>query len=403
MFAWGDPPAGAVRLDAELVAADVSLVAAHLESFVAHANDCVTICWTSGTESVPKGVPRTHADWLAYSVGCFDVPQLTASDVLLNPFPMVNAGSLAGMFLPWLMSGAVLVQHQAFDLQVFLEQVQRERATYTVAAPAILTQLLLDESLLAGADVSSLRAVGSGSAPLSTFMITGWRDRGVDVLNMFGSNEGVSIIGEPGNVPEPDMRALFLPRPGADLPWKARNARYLKAKLVDLETGATIEEAGRPGELRVTGPTVFAGYLGGADRPDPFDDQGWLKTGDVFEYAGDRSQFLHFVDRATDLIIRGGMKISPAELEGLLQSNPKIAECAVVGYPDPVLGERTAVYAVPKDGAHLELAELVDFLRQKGIASFKLPERLLVVEALPRNPLGKVLRRELRSRNQAPT
>ncbi|MFW6010181.1 MAG: AMP-binding protein, partial [Actinomycetota bacterium] len=118
-----------------------------------HANDAVTLCWTSGTESAPKGVPRTSADWMAIARATTDAPPLDASDVLLNPFPMVNMAGIGGMMVPWLMTGAQLIMHHPFDLPTFLKQIAVERPTYTVAPPAVLNLLLAKEELLEQADV----------------------------------------------------------------------------------------------------------------------------------------------------------------------------------------------------------------------------------------------------------
>ena len=131
-------------------------LAAHLASFSPDPNDCVTICWTSGTESTPKGVPRTHYDWMAMCTGTVEGPGLTADDVLLNPFPMVNMAGINGMFLPWLKVGGLLVQHHPFDLATFLRQIEQHRATYTCAPPAPLTAAA--ERGAAGADRHLLAA-----------------------------------------------------------------------------------------------------------------------------------------------------------------------------------------------------------------------------------------------------
>jgi non-ribosomal peptide synthetase component E (peptide arylation enzyme) len=130
--------------------------------------------------------------------------------------------------------------------------------------------------------------------------------------------------------------------------------------------------------------------------PDPFDEDGYLKTGDILAIAGDSRQYLHYVDRSKDMIVRGGMKISAAELEGFISGHPKVANVAVVGYPDEVLGERACAIVVPRPGQAVTLAEIVAYLRGLGIATFKLPERLELRAELPRNPLGKILKRELR-------
>ena len=399
VFAFGDTPLpdGIVPVTTAPGAAD--RVAAHTAAHPADPNDCVTICWTSGTESTPKGVPRTHLDWLAMSWATVDAPRLTGDDVLLNPFPMVNMAGINGMFLPWLRVGGVLVQHHPFDLPTFLAQIQAEKATYTVAPPALLTMLLAREDLLSATDLSSLRLIGSGSAPLAPSMVRGWQERhGIGIINFFGSNEGIALLTDPHDVPDPEERALYFPHFGAPgTRWSSRISGQVSIRLVDPDTGAPVTEPGIPGELRIKGPMVFPGYLGGAALPSPFDDDGYLKTGDVFVIAGEGGRYLRYVDRAKDLIIRGGMNIAPAELEGLLAGHPDIAEVSVVGYPDPVLGEKACAVVVPRAGAHPSLEGIVAFLRDCKIASYKLPEHLEIRTELPRNPVGKVLKRELRA------
>ena len=394
-----DVPEGAVPLDARIAAADDrSALKAHLAAVAPDPNDCVTICWTSGTEAAPKGVQRTHYDWLAMSTATVEGPGLTAGDVLLNPFPMVNMAGINGMFLPWLRVGGLLVQHHPFDLPTFLRQIGQHRATYTVAPPALLTALLHNDALLAEADISSLRLLGSGSAPLAPSLLQGWRDKyGLEILNFYGSNEGVSLLGTPQDIPDPSVRALYFPRyaaPGRH--WSFSIARWTQARIVDPATGKEITEAGVPGELQIKGPAVFPGYLPASGVPDPFEPDGFLKTGDILEIAGDELEYLHYVDRSKDMVVRGGMKISAAEIETLVSGHPQVADVAVVGYPDEVLGERACVIVVPRPGAPVTLAEIVDYLRGIGVATFKLPERLELRDELPRNPVGKVLKRELR-------
>ncbi|MFY9891727.1 MAG: class I adenylate-forming enzyme family protein [Streptosporangiaceae bacterium] len=392
-------PPGVVALDQRIAAAgDLSGLAAQLASRTPDPNDCVTICWTSGTESTPKGVQRTHYDWMAMCTSTVEGPRLTAADVLLNPFPMVNMAGINGMFLPWLKVGGVLVQHHPFDLATFLRQIEQYRATYTVAPPALLTLLLHNEALLAKADISSLRLIGSGSTPLAPSLLQGWHDKlGIEVLNFYGSNEGIALLGVPEDIPDPSVRALYFPRYGAPgRTWSFSMARMTLARIVDPVTGAEITTAGVPGELRIKGPGVFPGYLPASGVPDPFDADGYLRTGDILEIAGDGLEYLRYVDRSKDMVVRGGMKISAAELEAHIAGHPKVADVAVVAYPDEVLGERACAVVVPQPGMVVTLPEVTGYLRGLGIATFKLPERLELRDELPRNPLGKVLKRELR-------
>lgn len=398
VLAFGDgPPEGVLGLDARASNDTVEALASHLAATLVEPNDAVTICWTSGTESSPKGVLRAHGDWGGVLYTVIDAPRLTADDVLLCTFPMVNAGGLGGMFGPWFSVGCTLVLHQPFDLGLFLRQIEDEGVTYTVSPPAVLTRLLLEPDMLDGHDLSTLRAVGSGSAPLTPFLIEGWEARGVEVINFFGSNEGIPLVSDPVSVPDPSERAVYFPNFGLEgVESPIRTASQTSLRLIDLVDGTEISGAGKPGELRIKGPTVFAGYLGGS--PDPFDDEGFFCTGDIFQYRDDDRRLLEYVDRAKDLIIRGGMNISPAEVEGMLQSHPAVAESAAVGMPDDILGERMTIFVVPRNGATITLEMLLEHLAEMQVAKFKWPERLEVVDELPRNPVGKVLKRDLRDR-----
>ncbi len=379
---------------------DEPLLTQYLAALKVDANDVFTICWTSGTESKPKGVPRTANDWIAIAYATVDGVQLTAADRLLNPFPLINMAGIGGMLVPWLLSGSTLIMHQPFDLPVFLKQIALEKISYTVAPPALLTLLLLRDEIMAQADISSLRVIGSGSAPLSPFMVKTWQVKyGIPVTNFFGSNEGIALLGDPAVIPDPEKRALFFPRFGADgFTFESRITNGMKTRLVAIETEETITEAGVPGEMRIQGPTVFSGYYNDPDlTASSFDDQGYYRTGDMFEIAGDHNEYYRYVDRLKDVIIRGGQNISAAEIEGHLQGHPKLIEAAVVGYPDDVMGEKICVVAVAKPGETVTLQDIHDHLNAKHVASFKLPERLKIVPALPRNPVGKILKRELRT------
>ncbi len=352
-------------------------------------DDVVTICWTSGTTGLPKGVPRTNAMWMASSD--FQVTELaiSADDKILCPFPVVNMAGIGGMLLPWVGVGAALFLHQPLDLQVFMAQIQQERISYTVAPPPVLNMLLRNEALLDSVDLSSIRAISSGSAPLDPWMVEGWQNRGIEIVNVFGSNEGAAMLSTMRSVPDPADRARFFPKPNRD---------GVLVRLADLNTGEDITAPGLPGELRFSGPTVFNGYLD--SNGDEFDDQGYYRTGDVFQWSGDQNPptLLQFIDRAKDIIIRGGMNISAAEVEALVSSHPNITECAAVAYADPDLGEKVGIFVVATEGATPSLDDITAHLRELEIASYKLPERLELIEALPRNPVGKVTKPELRTR-----
>ncbi|MBB4799254.1 acyl-CoA synthetase (AMP-forming)/AMP-acid ligase II [Brevundimonas bullata] len=398
----GHAPDGTIDLDARAAGLDEAEIEAGRAAARAAnicADDIVTICWTSGTEAEPKGVPRSHNEWIIMGAGVTDAADLKPGAVLLNPFPMVNMAGISTSFVSWLLLGGVLVQHQPFDLQIFLQQVRDEKIDYTVAPPAILNLLLQNEALLEGVDFGRLRAIGSGSAPLSEWMVRTFHEKyGVQIVNYFGSNEGASFPSAQKDVPDAAERAVLFPRLGDGFEWKALLHDRIFTRLVDPETEQEITEPGLPGELRVKGATVFSGYWRAPEiNARAFDGDGWFRTGDLFELAGDRLQFYRFVGRLKDVIIRGGMNISSEEIEGHLIGHPAVADAAVVGAPDPNLGERLCAFVVFKPGQSADLGDINRFLTgDKHVAVYKQIERLEVIALLPRNPVGKVLKRELR-------
>ncbi|MGH1371469.1 MAG: class I adenylate-forming enzyme family protein [Cellvibrionaceae bacterium] len=357
------------------------------ESLQRSGDDILTLCWTSGTEGTPKSIPRSHNQWLTVGLATYEGNQIQAGETLLNPFPFINMASIGGLFLSWLYSGGKLVLHHPLELPVFLQQIVTEQVSYTLVPPALLNGLLKNEALLAQCDFSGIRAIGSGSAPLDDWMVKGYKDRfDIEIVNHFGSNEGVCLLCGPNDTSSADTRARLFPR----------QHKTLISRLVDTESGEVINSAGCQGELQIQGPSVFDGYYKDPVKTkNSFTDDGFFKTGDLFEISTEDDSFYRFVGRCKDLIIRGGMNIAPAELDNLLSGHPKIAEAAVCSYPCEVMGERIAAYVVSSDGEPLTLDDIVSYLKSLNVANFKWPEKLYNIHALPRNPVGKVVRSEL--------
>jgi cyclohexanecarboxylate-CoA ligase len=397
----GNAPAGAVDFDAIVAQANREDAAQYRRDHPVAAAELFTIFWTSGTEARPKGVPRDHNHWLVNGRMVVELSELQDGETLLNPFPLVNIASF-GLVTPWLLRCGTLVLHHPFDLEVFLRQIGDEKVNYTIVAPAILNMVLKTPELLAKSDLSSVRAIGSGAAPLSPWMIEEfWNRFQIHICNIYGSNEGPTLFSAHYHVPDPAERARYFPRMGVEgIHWEGVTASMVQTRLVDPDTEEEITTTGKAGELRSQGAHVFNGYYNLPDvTKNAFDAKGYYRTGDLFELAGDGEvpRYYRFVGRCKDIIVRGGMNISPAELDDLLVGHPAFRDAAAVGIPDEVLGERVCAVVVPKDQALPSVAELADWLRAKGVAAYKLPQRIESIDVLPRNPMNKVMRPQLRA------
>jgi len=377
------------------------LLADYLQRTDIDANDVSTICWTSGTEGLPKGVMRSHNQWLAIGRMMRDGAGLKQGDVLLNTRPLVNMAAIGGSFCSWLLSAGTMVLHHPLNMALAVKQIKEEKVNITFMPPAFIIALLKDKTLRAEADLSSLRMMGSGSAAIPAWAVEEIeREQKVNIVNFFGSNEGVALLSTAAEVPDPRLRASYFPRFGrSEFTWPSLPvSAQLTSRLVNPETETEISTLGQVGELRMKGSTIFSAYFKNeAQTKAAFDSEGYYCTGDLFEIAGDGelSKFYKFVGRCKEVIIRGGFNIAPAEIDNLLSNHPQIKEVAAFGYADERLGEKVGVAVVAKSGSEVTLDSIINFLKDQHIAVFKLPEKLLVMEELPRNGLLKVLRWKL--------
>ncbi len=246
IIALGDDLPDGVRSLAAILDtdADTRRVDAHAAEHPCSADDVFTICWTSGTVAEPKGVPRSHNLWIAIAYATVDAAGLEDGDALLNPFPLVNMSGIGGMLVPWLLTRGKLAMHHPLDLPVFLAQMGGEQIAYTVAPPVLLNLLLLRPGLLENADLSHIRNIGSGSSPLSPWMVTRWQEEhDIPILNFFGANEGTALVSDAVDIPDPAERALYFPRLGVPgFTWSNRVADMIETRLIDPETRTVITE-----------------------------------------------------------------------------------------------------------------------------------------------------------------
>ena len=348
-------------------------------------NRVFSICWTSGTTGTPKGVPRSHNMWLSSGRSTAKASSYMPGDKLLCPFPMVNMAALGGFLFSAVQCGCSIVLHHPLEPGLFLSQMQDESINYTIAPPALLNQLAKNPDMWRQFDFSHLRSIGSGSAPLTPWMIKTFSEEfGVEVINIYGSNEGIGLFITPEMSEDPDVRASMfpIPEPGADL----------ETRLVDPVTGKQMTEFGGMGELLVRGASVFDGYFE-YNNEELFDKDGFFKTGDLVEICRAAGGAYKIAGRCKDIINRGGVKISPVEVDVALEGHPDIAEVAVCAYPDARLGEKICACVVMRPGCQaITLEDTTSHLLNLGMAKFKLPERIEFYERLPRNALDKVQR-----------
>jgi acyl-CoA synthetase (AMP-forming)/AMP-acid ligase II len=407
VFALGDVAGEGFRSLGDLTCGPLNRVGldAYLATLLVDANEVSSLHWSSGTSGEPKCVPQTHNSWRANGGAVVDAGQIPIGARFLAPMHIVHTAGHAGFFMPWLEVCGTLALHHPFDMALYVSQLEDLRITHTVAAPAMLNALLRS-NVLDNHDLSALDVILCGSAPLDPWMIQGFRDRyAIEIVNIFGSTEGITMLSGPTITNDPERRARYFPRFQnaavrlvTNESWDIRIAAVTETGLCD-ENGSAISAANTPGEFICRSPAVFPGYYtaaGTLDRRD-FDADGFFRTGEIFEIAGDGEDmdYYHYIDRLKDVINRGGQKIPVGELEAAIQSHPAIGEACAIAVRDERLGERVCAVIVPLNGETVTLAGLVAYLRGEGISTFMLPEQLALVDVLPRNPTGKILKRVL--------
>lgn len=365
-----------------------------LDSVKVNPNDIFTVCWTSGTEANPKGCPLSHNNWAGTAL-IQDVAGMRPGDVMLTAGPLVNMASIGTVYMPWLVFGGTLVLHHPFDPQVFMQQMMGEKPNYTLLVPAI-ANMLVKHPKVDQFDLTSFRTITLGSAPPSLWTMQEFKRRwDIDIGNIWGQNEGTGIVAGIEDIPEMERRVDHFPqwgKPGSS--WSSKASRFVEVKILGPKDEELTEE-GEVGELVYKGPGVIAGYYKNPEvTAKSFTEEGFFRTGDLFQIR--QGDCISFFERAKDIIIRGGYNISSQEIENYLLSHPKVQEVAVVSMPDEKLGERMCAYVVPAPDQSVTLEDLTGLLSEKGVARYKYPERLVVSEQIPRNPVGKVLKKELR-------
>jgi acyl-CoA synthetase (AMP-forming)/AMP-acid ligase II len=376
---------GAVAWD-DFLAHGRSVPDSHLDTRLASVgpDDPSDVVFTSGTTGSPKGVVMTHGQTLRAYLDWCDWADLRAGDryLIVNPFFHIfgyKAGCLAS-----LMRGATILPLAVFDPGAVLELVERERVT-VLPGPPTLYQSLLDHPDRTKRDIRSLRLAVTGAADIPVELIRRVREElpFERILTGYGLTEAGTVT---GSKPDDDFEHIATT---VGVPWPGFEVRTEDTSGDEVATG-------EPGEVVVRGETVMRSYL---DDPEAtagaLDADGWLHTGDLGTIDADG--YLRIVGRIKDMFIVGGFNAYPAEIENLLLRHPRVAQAAVIGIRDERLGEVGMAFVVPSAGPPVEASEIIDWARRE-MANYKVPRAVELLDQLPINATGKVVKDDLRAR-----
>jgi len=326
--------------------------------------DDALIVYTSGTTGAPKGAVLTQAALAWNALNSFYAHGLRESDHVLTALPMFHVGGLNIQTLPALLAGATVTLHKRFEPGAWLADVAKRRPTLSLLVPAAM-HAVVSHPAFASTDLSSLRLLNTGSMVVPDSLIRAFHERNVPVGQIYGATEtapiAIALLGEDA-----------LSKPGS----AGKPVPHAEVRLVE-------------SEIWVKGPAVMRGYWKGESGLT----DGWFRTGDLGRI--DEEGFFWIVGRSKDVIISGGENVHPAELENVLADCPSIAEAAVVGVQDPKWGEVACAVVVLKPGSLLLESDLAPLFENR-LARYKHPRRVLFVDQLPKNAMGKVQKAELR-------
>jgi HIP---CoA ligase len=344
-------------------------------------DDLSDIIFTSGTTGAPKGAMLTHGASVRTYELWSDLVGLRRGDRYLIVYPFFHTAGLKSGVLACVLKGASMHPHPVFDVPTVMRRVADERITMLPGPPTVY-QSILSHPDFASFDLSSLRLAVTGAAVVPVSIVRRMREelRFENVVTGYGLTETTGTVSmcRHDDPPEVIAETVGRPLPGVEV--------------------RTVDDDGRDaevGEVIVRGFNVMKGYF---DNPsataDAIDADGWLKTGDIgrIDAAGN----LRITDRKKDMFIVGGFNAYPAEIENAILGYPGVAQVAVVGAPDERLGEVGVAFVVPVPGASVVGSELIEWCKER-MANFKVPRDVRIVEALPLNPSGKVMKFVLRS------
>jgi acyl-CoA synthetase (AMP-forming)/AMP-acid ligase II len=344
-------------------------------------DDTSDIIFTSGTTGAPKGAMLGHGASVRTYLAWSELVDLREGDRYLSVYPFFHTAGLKSGVLACVLRGATIYPQPTFDVPTVLDVVGKERITMLPGPPTVF-QTIINHPDLATFDLSSVRSSVTGAAVVPVEVIRQMREvlKIRTVVTGYGMTETTGTISmcRHDDSPEVIARTVGRPIPGVEV-------RVVDDDGVDVPAGA-------PGELVVRGFNVMQGYFNDEAATREAIVDGWLRTGDIGLVDDDGN--LHITDRKKDMFIVGGFNAYPAEIEAVLLGHPAVAQVAVVGVPDERMGEAGVAFVVPREGAAVEPAALLDWAWER-LAKFKL-SRVELIGALPLNPSGKVMKFKLR-------
>ena len=378
VVASGDAPRGTSSLIDMIDNGDAELIGSGPV-----ASDPAILCFTSGTSSSPKAVVHNYHTMLSNNRLCAPLHGLVADDVFLSGAPFTHAFGICIINFALLAGGTQLLM-PLFTPTALAVTIESGRPSQLFVAPAHVAACL-QTGAFEGRDLSSVRtATISGSAcPRDLAAALDDRLDGV-VGQMWGMTECFMGLVTPFDA-DPEIRHATL----------GRSTPAVEMRLIS-ETGE-LARIGEDGEIEIRGASVVPGYFGNdAANRQSYSHGGWFRTGDLA--AADAGGNIRITGRVKDVINRGGIKINPTDVEALIDGHPSVAQSAIVPMPDPVLGEKGCVFVTLVEGAKMTLDEVRGYLEERGVAKFKWPERLEIVDAMPMTPTRKIIKSELARR-----
>ncbi|OBG62255.1 MULTISPECIES: class I adenylate-forming enzyme family protein [unclassified Mycobacterium] len=349
----------------------------------ASARDARWVYYSSGTTAAPKGIRHTDASVMAGATGLVEAIGITGDDVDPIAFPVAHIGG-AVMLAAALRTGMRLALFEVFDPPATPYSIAAHNPTFLgTATPFFLGFLEVQRAHGDRPLFPFLRGCLAGGAPITAELGRQIREAfGLPgIANAWGLTE-FPVAASPSLTDTPDSLDHTVGRP----------TRGVSVRVVGNDEGEL--PVGQEGELRLKGPQCFLGYADPALDADAFDEDGWLRTGDLG--LVDQDGNVRVTGRIKDAIIRNAENVSALEVENVLATHPAVADVAVIGVPDPRTGERVCAVVVPASAESVSLESLVQHCHSNGLSRYKHPERLVMVEALPRNQFGKVIKKDLR-------